>query len=279
MWIDPDGVQTTLEVDWEVSGRGMPPVQFDEEGVPGQPGLRLREVRHAAREFVLPVWIEGVSESAQWTTQRALIASMDPTRGDGIIRVTTVAGDQREIACRYAAGLELKESLGDSTALYAQTCPIVFRAHHPYWRDTADTVTTWTSGSAPGGFFPFAGFPSLSSSEIFSQDTVVNAGAVDTWPVWTVMGPVTDLTAKNLTTDKLWKLEVAISIGEVLTVDTRSGLESVTTSFGNNLHPLLTATSELWSLRRGNNTVRVEGSSTDGDTQVQLSRRHYYLSL
>lgn len=285
VWIDPDGASTTLHtsanyfVGWNVSGRGSPGVTYDEEAVPEQPGLRLLSVLHNVREFSLPVWVQGSSESDLRVKLRALASSMNPVRGDGTIRITTPVGDQREILCRVSSGLEWAEKIGETSNLTAQMLPLVFRAHSPYWQDASDTAVSWMQGAAPGGWFPFDGFPSLSSSEIFADAAVVNSGDVDTWPVWTITGPTSTVVLRNVTTGKQMTLVYGIPPGEVVTIDTRPGRKTLRTLSGQNLWPLLSGTSALWPLSPGSNTVRVEAGTTSTATQVQLVRRHQYLTV
>lgn len=272
-WIDADGVSTALSVILPYSGRFMPPVAFEEEGIPEQPGERLRAVRHRSREFTLPILFRDTTDAGLRTAIRDLVAKLDPTRGDGRIRVTAPGGDQREITCRYMAGLE-----GDEQAmLRAQKAPVVFKAHDPYWYATGDTTTTFTVGTA-GSFFPF--FPLvLASSEVFTDATVINVGDVDAWPVWTVTGPGSNLVLRNLTTGKQLTLSVTLGASESVSIDTRPGVKTVTHSNGSNLFPDLSANSSLWPLRRGANSVRIELTSATAASSVVLSWRPRYLGV
>jgi hypothetical protein len=287
VWIDPVGTQTTLAVDWgraAVSGRFSPPVIMDEEGIPEQNGQRLRAVRFGPQQFVLPLWVTGATPEQLRTNMRALVSALNPKRGDGIVRVTSTLGDQREIVCRVIDGLQVQERLGDSSGPTVQFMPVVFKAHDPLWRDVSDTVSgPWTVGSSPGSFFPF--FPlRLSSSEIFAQATVVNAGDDDAWPVWTINGPGDSPKFKNLTTGKTIDLGTYFIVaGEVVTIDTRptgSMRKTVVSNINGNLYPRLTAASALWPLVVGSNQVSVEmGTSFAGSTSVQMAYRNRYLAV
>lgn len=285
VWIDPDGVSTTLHggtayfVSWNVSGRFSPQVRIEEEGVPSQDGMRLRELHHEARELTLPVWINSTSETDLRTKLRALTSALNPQRGDGLIRVTSPLGDQREIVCRAVAGLEGSERIGDTTGIYAQLLPIVFRAWEPFWQDASDIVAgPWTVGVAPGSFFPF--FPlKLTSSEIFAAVSIDNTGDVEAWPVWTVAGPGSSITFQNLTTGNALMLDVTLLAGESATIDTRPGFKTVTKSDGTNLYPNLSATSSLWPLQRGVNSVQISMGGSTSATSVTMRRRHKYLAV
>lgn len=279
-WIDAAGTSSVLEVEWNVSGRFAPPVAMEEEAIPGQPGLRLRTVRHRERDFTLPLWITAASEAALRTALRQLIAKMDPTRGAGKVRVTGPGGDQREIECYYSGGLEMAERLGDTSGPLLQRGIATFRAHDPYWQDTTDTAAgPWQIGTAPGSFFPF--FPlRLSSSEIFAATTITNLGDVDAWPVWTIVGPGSAISLKNLTTGKSLTLSTTISAGSSVVIDTRPGKKTVTRSDGVNLYSSLSSTSSLWPLRYGANSIQIEmAGATAGVSSVSLLRRHRYLGV
>lgn len=285
VWIDPDGVSTTLHetgnmhVAWNVTGRFGAPSLFEEEAVPEMDGARLRSVRMDARPFSLPVWVKETSATELRLTLRELARSMNPRRGDGIIRVTTPVGDQREISCRVTSGLQGSERIDDSSTVTDQLLSLEFRAWDPYWRDTTDTSAgPWILGSPAAGFFPL--FPlRLASSEVFATDTVDNLGDVEAWPVWTVTGPGSSITLKNLTTDKTLLLNVTLLAGESVVIDTRPGAKTVIKSDGSNQYSNLSATSSLWSLTSGDNSVQIELGGATSATSVSMLRRHRYLAV
>ncbi len=277
VWIEPDGSMSVLSVEWRASGRFAPAQEREEDTVPGEPGSRLRAVRHTAREFSLGLWITGTDETDLRTQMRDLVYRMDPVRGDGRIRVTAPGGDEREITCRTTGGLEMSEVLGDTSGPTVQRAAVLFRAADPYWSATADVVTTYTTSATPPSFFPF--FPlRLASSEAFIDTTVTNSGDVATWPVWRVYGPGSALVLRNLSTGEVLQLAVTLTAGEYVVIDTRPGQKTVTKNDGTNLFPSLTATSVLWALQRGPTLLRVEMTGTTSASTVQLTYRPRYLS-
>lgn len=286
MWVDPDGVSTTLHggagvfAVWNVSGRFSPPAEFEEEGIPEGDGARLLAVHHGPNDIVLPVWLQAATQAELRTSVRALVSSMNPKRGDGTLRITSPLGDQREVVCRVVTGLEGAERIGDTTGDAAQMLPLVFRAHDPYWQDAADTMSgPWTVGSSPGSFFPM--FPvRLASSEVFAQVTVVNSGDEDAWPVWTITGPGLNPKLVNLTTGKTLNLaSYTIAAGEVVTIDTRptgASRKTVTSSTAGNLYSKVTGA--LWPFVRGSNSVSIEMGGGTAASSVQVARRNRYLA-
>jgi hypothetical protein len=278
-WIDPDGVSVTLDVDQDTANRFMPRVEVEEDGVPGQPGLRLRDVRHGVTEFPLPFWVHGSSESDLRVQLRAMIRAMNPGRGVGKLRITSPVGDQREINCIVVDGLGLKEA-GGETGPTDQRIVAVFRAHDPYYYDVSATTQPFEITDTPS-FFPWGGSTlfRLTSSEIFSDGSVENDGDVETWPVWTITGPGSVITLENLTTGKTLTFATAsLTTGETIVIDTRPGAKTVLKNGTTNLFPDI-GTSSLWPLAAGTNLVRLQMAGADAVTSsVVLSYTQRYLS-
>jgi|SRR5688572_315123 len=290
-WVDPDGATVTLHggsdmfVVWNVSGRFSPPTRFETDDIPDGDGARLRAVHHGVREFLLPVWVQAATESALRTAIRTLISAMNPVRGDGRIQVTSSLGDQREIVCRVSAGLEGQERIGDSSGVWAQMFPLMFRAHEPYWRDISDTVYgPIVVDAEPGTFFSDQFFPmQLADSEVFASVTVTNSGDVEAWPVWTITGPGESPLLRNLTTGKdLLLADYTIAAGEVVTIDTRPDgptRKTVVSSTVGSLFGRLSGTTSLWPLAPGANAVTIEMAAATDASAVSIARRHRYLAV
>lgn len=280
VWIDADGTQTTLNIEWDAADRFMPPIAFEESGIPQQAGIRLRDVRHDARDFTLPVWITAADDVALRTAMRDLVVAMNPTRGPGRIRFTAPGGDVREIACSYSSGLGMTEKLGSTSGLNAQKARITFRAHDPYWSAPSDDSADYTTGTIPN-FFPI--FPlRLSTSQVVIDTNINNVGDIDAWPIITFFGPGNTIKATNLTTGLFFEFQAIIGLnaGESIIVDTRPGEKTVVLQDNKNLYPWLTTTSSLWPLVRGNNSIRIEmAAATAGVSHVTFSYRRRYLSV
>lgn len=277
LWIDPDGAEMLLDVDWSVSGRFSPPAVWDEQGAPGMPGMRLWEVRHGVAEFTLRFWIDGLDEADLRDKLRAAVRALNPTRGTGRVRVVAPGGDSREIYCRAADGLGVEEVLGGDAGIISQRLTVKFRAHDPYWWATTDTVLTYSGGGTVASFFPF--FPiALTASEVLVLDDVTNDGDVDVWPVWPLTGPFTDVVAENLTTGKSWSLTSTVVNPDYVTVDTRPGAKTVTAADGTSLFSALSSTSQLWPLVPGVNSIRVAIGGQTAATSAQMLFRPRYLS-
>lgn len=272
-WIDPAGTFTTLDVDWEATDRFMPPPIHLEDAIPGEAGGVHRETRHDMKTFTIRLTVTAATESALRTSLRSLVFAMDPTRGEGRIRVTSPVGDVREIACYYVSGLGLEEK-PENSGPTMQQATVTFKAYEPYWRDSSDIVQTFTIGAAPI-FFPI--FPiRLTASQIAVDATAANNGDVDAWPVWQITGPGSTIYLRNLGTGEvLWFDNLSLGTGEKATIDTKTAL--VTKQDGTNLYPNLNIGSTLWSLKPGSTALRLEmAGALVGVSALQLNYRQRY---
>lgn len=281
-WVAADGTVETLtggaqhEVPAGVRGRGMPPISLISEAVPSQPGEQYRDARYGVREVDVPIILRATSQVAMQAELRRLARLLDPTQGDGKLRVTAVDGAQRELTCRYAGGFERDESKGPAGPAF-QKAVWIFRAFDPFWYDVTTNVESWTTGT-PATFFPF--FPlRLSGSAVFADTTITNDGDVESWPIWTITGPGTAPILRNLTTDSVIDLTpLSLAAGETVQIDTTPGVKTVQRDDGTNEYGSMTADSDLWSLERGVNAIRLEMSTPTTDSEFQLSYRRRYLA-
>lgn len=277
-WIDPDGVTYELDVDWSVAGRFMPKIEFQSEASPGQSGEFFRDVKHGAREFLLPFDVVGTSESDLRVQMRNMVASMDPKRGSGRVRITSPVGDQREITCRVASGLEGTETLGEQSGPTWHRFPATFMAFDPYWYDISPQSQTFEIVDMPP-FFPI--FPiSLTESELLVDSEVVNTGDVEAWPIWTITGPGSVIRLENLTTEKFISFPLgALESGQKLYIDTRPGVKSVLLEDGVSAYVAMSMDSSLWELKRGSNEIRLSMTGMDAEvSSLDLSYHRRYLS-
>lgn len=259
-------------------GRFMPPVALEMDEPPGEPGGRIRSIRHRARELVIPITLDADDPATARAALRTMLRFLDPTRGDSAVRIRSPLGDERELLCRYVSGLEGDEGNTDP-ALTEYRFSIKMRAPWPYWTDLTDETQAWSSG-VPVSFFPFLPL-NLSGSQVIGNTAIDNAGDVESWPVWTITGPGNDFVARNLTTGRVLRWSGTLLASEVLTIDTRPGqlstvpktvrLQDGTNQFGS------LSERDLWPLAAGVQTVQVELAAATGASAVQMAWRQNWL--
>lgn len=295
-FIDPSGVAYILSSQDDhdtvqgVSGRGMPPIRISDDIIPLQPGSILRDIQHGVRDVAVPVVFYAETLPEVRDILRGIMRTFDPTRGDGILRVLTPDAVERDLNCRYQGGFEIIEAppqRGISPEQSAQQGLLVFRAFDPYWYDTIPFTATYTAGVVTGSFFPIpnpitGSFITLVSSTVFTTVTIDLDADVDSWPVWTITGPGTDIALRNLTTGEFISLSagggLTLGAGEVATIDTRRGVKTMTLADGTNLFPYLTNASTLWPLNQ-TQEVQIEMDGSTGASSVELSVNVAHLTV
>lgn len=280
----PDlGLDEGFGVTAAVRGLDMPPSVLVTEDVPLQPGQRLRNVKVGARTVDLPIFIRATTPARLQNYIRTLRYAMDPTRGEGRLRVTPPDGNPRELFCRYA-GQWTGDLSPDRYGVVWQETLVTLQANDPYFYATAPTIQDFSIGAALLTFLttdvgdPFLPL-SLTASTVLGDVSVTNPGDIIAWPVWTVTGPGSNIILTNLTTNKTLEVDTTLSAGEQLVIDTRPGRKTVTGPGSVNLFGSMNATSVIWSLPVGASTVRVAVTSATTDTLVRLSFVPGYLGL
>jgi phage-related protein len=262
-----------------VRGLEMPPYALISDEVPQQPGARFRNLKTLPREVDLPLFVRSTSEVGLRFLLRTLRHALDPARGDGRLRVTAPDGSQRYLTCRYT-GPWTGDLSADAYYVSALQFLATFQALDPYFYDPGPQVVTFAIGTTIVPFFPF--FPlHLNASGVLGDITVSNTGDVEAHPLWTITGPGSNIILRNLSVIPQAVLEVDTSLttGQQLIVDTRPGHKTVVGPGGTNLYGAVNASSQLWSLPVGSNTLRVEVTGATVDTAVRLEWTPRFLGI
>lgn len=287
-WIDPASAETKLNGEtfyWSLIGRTgafMPSVALVTQQVPQQPGAREKYVQIGEGNPQVPLLIKAGDEPTLAVARRALVYAMNPARGLGTLRSTAQDGAVRDLNCRLVDGLRGDES-SQNRQPGAIFVDLQFAAADPFWYDTDYTVLSFGTG-APVVFLsnPFLG-PNISSSGIASSFSVYNGGDVEAWPIWIITGPGNTIVLTNNTTGKSLTLSgsggLTLSGGQVLTIDTRPGVKTVTREDGSNQFASVSSTSSLWELAPGNNSISLSIAGTSGASGLQLKYKQRYLGI
>lgn len=284
-WIAADGTELPLDDSLGIrcedgpDGRYMPPFDLDEQDAPDAGGW-VAAARPALRTVSLPLAVEFADSAvASRALMRTLVRAFDPSRGPGILRATTIAGDVRELIAWYQSGLEADESVADP-ALTEYRCTVKLRADAT-WQDGAENVASWATGQAVGSFFPVPPLK-LTGSEVYASAQVTIDGDVDTQPSWTITGPGSALELRNLTTGRSLAWGGTLAAGEQLTIDTRRRPHTRTPRQvlrnGANAFGDLTAR-DLWPLVAGTNQIEIKLVGATSASLVATRWRNRWLGV
>lgn len=236
----------------------------------------LDRVQVQPREIDFPVLVRAVDRPTLEQKLRDLAKAMCPhNAAEGTLRVTRADFLTRMLAGVLLGGLA--GSQGQSAGAYWQKVVLTFKCSDPFW-STESPASVSFEASAPLLYFPIFPLVMAGGSE-FATEEVNNEGDVEAWPVWTIHGPGANISLRNLTTGKDLSLSgLTLLAPDTLEIDTRVGYKTITVN-GTSMFNYLAASSSLWSLTPGNNTIRVEISGIDPSTTTVMEYYERYYSL
>jgi hypothetical protein len=285
-WITPDG-STTLSLDatsinglLALDGRAgiyFPPVVIQDQRIPLQPGSIVRYIDYPPRPVLLPLGIK-VADEAAFTNQMRNLAQWfeTPAGSPGTYRRMAADGSTRDLYCYYQDGLmgTDDQDTGLRGAGWMRTVLSLY-ANDPFWYDPTYTLLTFVPSSGAPTFLPALIPILLGFSGILSGFSISNTGDYEAWPIWTIHGPGTNPTLTNNTTGKVTTFTKVLGSSDVLVVDTRPLMKSVTLN-GAVDWSFYNPTSSLWPLAKGQNNIAVAVSSTGANSLVQCSYKQRY---
>ncbi len=273
-WIDPTGVE------WPLTDTGDDVGWFTTSGPAGwhatsyeivtdplpRGGEQVRFIRAKPGTITWPIYVFGDTHLQYVQRHRQIRKAFTTTvhRGlPGTLRVARPDGTARLIEAYYSGGLEGEAGGGWlwSTEAITLWCP------DGYWRD-ADPQTL-LAAYQPGDDF-LDPFPSVSAGLSLGDITVTNPGDVDAWPAWELTGPMSAITATNVTTGYEFTLTYPLLAGEQITITTDRPM--VRGPAGQNLASSLNwPGAYLWWLAPGDNSMILNVSGGTVGTSVALT--------
>lgn len=280
-WTSAEG-DTTVLTDWArgytlmdgARGLGMPEYEFyrRESGVLN--GDQVTGVRALPRELFFPIKIHGRDRADIIDRKRRLAADLDPMNvnggGRGVITVQEFDGTRRSIVAHYEGGAEGEMDRDTEGVLWA-SFGLTFRAEQPFWELTPVEIVYRGPSDDGRKWLPILPLKVKRSAAIGPGMGIRVAGSVQTWPVWTLQGPIAPgVRLTNATTGKWMEITGGLESGDELVIDTRPRKKSVRLN-GVRAYRLLTQPgSTLWPLHKGTNTVDVEAAGMAEESRLIL---------
>lgn len=263
-WVDPTGVVRDLNGATGVSvgraerGLGMASVELAFDKLPFVEGAIARHANVQPITLEIPLYVEGATAAALENVvdgvHRWFATANERLRRPGYYRVKRRDGTFRQRACYFVGGLE--GDLSDERAgELQQELDVILRAADPFAADIEDTVLSYVAADLP-------------------TVIVIGGGHVPSYPIWTIEGPIANLTVANATTGKAWGVDYDLVLGDQLIVDTRPDFQrssyQVRDGLGANKFANLTSDQELWWLEPAANNITISATGTTGDTAIEL---------
>lgn len=206
------------------------------------PGERVERVRALARDVLIPIQVEGTTELEIDRRLGALGAMLSPTAELRVL-YRRPDGTTRELTGRAVSGMERIQATDRSGHLQRHVrVPLVVRAHYPYWRDTATSISVAGPTTFADGM--------LGGSNVVD---VTNTGDVDTWPELTITGLANGADLLNMTTGQVLRISERIESAQTCRIDTDPRTRSVVINDAWSWP--IDALSEFWPLVPGPNRL------------------------
>lgn len=229
----------------DYSGLGLPPVEIVTQKPPFSDGEVYVSVSFSSRVVNLGIRLHRSTRSLLFTEHQTLLNAFNPSRGAGKLKKVLPDGTERRLDCRVVGGLDFDKAQMVGPA--AQGIVIQLKALSPFWYDpTQKQQASTLNGSA-------------------NVDVVCNnAGDVSVFPTITLQPTCQDVVITNVTTGKIITFSgYTIPGGRTLTIECGVGQKTAALDTGTNVIGYITSTSTLFSLQKGNNTIRFSATASN----------------
>lgn len=133
-------------------------------------------------------------------------------------------------------------------------------------------VSSGVSAPAGGGAtFPLI-FPITFEQTTSGQVTLVNDGNVDTYPVISLSGVLTNPLIRNTTTGDVFQLTYTTDADDTVEIDMEA--RTVVLNGSTNLITAVVTGSDWWALRKGSNVINLATGSTSDNGTMAINYRH-----
>lgn len=252
----------TFILETGMTGFGIAPTSVRIEDSAGDGGV-WRHTKRTTRDVDLPIAILGTSQSDVQEKLRRLSRLTQDKSGPTKLVADYGNGTSLALELHYVGGAE--GQWGDSENLNYARWVFSFKAPQPFWTSTSSESFSINSGVSGRGLLPQLSKLKVSSSNSLGTIIVSSSADVDSYPIWTITGPITDFTASNGT--QSFTLEGTIPSGVTYYVNTEAG--TVTNSSGANAYSLLGPAPKLFPIPPGFTTIEVTGGDTDANTIIR----------
>ncbi|MGN6589508.1 MAG: hypothetical protein ACTHKE_04375 [Sphingomicrobium sp.] len=224
-WVISDWSLGVFVTDGGIQGLGAPAYTHYTQEAPGIAGQWYRGSNAKARKVFWPLAIWSDPEDENWAAvDTAFWRTMDPERG-GVWSVWGPSGEKRSLACRFeddGGHAYAADPVQTGWEVYGLT----LTADQPFWVGDPET-RSWKSDT-PVDFLPASAGDTyhISSGSTLATAAITNAGDVDAWPVWTVIGESSTASVGIGSAQISVPFEVAS--GKALVIDTDPTVQTAT---------------------------------------------------
>lgn len=249
-----------------VQGLDDPTLDFLEHTPAGWDGSIVDSILAEAREVFLPIQMLAQDLMTLRALKQALTSYLNPRRGPVTLKVTLPDASSRLIDGYYRPVPGTMDA--DNWWVSGQNVGIVIRCPQPFWRSEIDWKVAWVQQDDRPSILPILPLGPADSDALGATNPVTIAGDVETYPVWSITGPLTACTITDVGTGRTFTLTASISDGETWIVDTRRGRQGVFDNTGARSRASLNAGADLFPLQPGVSQVQTTVVGASDGAQV-----------
>lgn len=290
LYITPDGVQYMFSAPTFVlqeDGLGMPPIEYVTQRGPFQDGESVKNLFLRPRTLQMVVRRNGCSKAEYWNIRAVLLDILRPRRGTppvtnlpGILRKYMANGAVREWEVFTTEGPSFPSHSTEVWDQWSVQDTIRFTAYNPLARDPKIQSRTYSLVGAASAVFPIT-FPYTFATFGAGADSVVVAGTWETFPTFTITGPLTAPFIRNVTTGEQMQFSFNLLAGQTAFVDLSYGNKTVTLNDGTSLLGLMDPTSDIgtFHLVSGTNVLQVFATGAAANSTIVMQWYNRYIGV
>lgn len=223
----------------------------------GEDGIRIPAGFSRGRLITITGVVKGECIEDHLARRRALSALIPPVRVNSLLQHKTFRFIDSD-GSDYTVQVEVQQPFNmPRSNLLNSRYQLHLLATDPALYGTTEHSVVLTP--ATFGFFtiPFT-IPFSLGGGVSGTTTVVNAGGVNSYPVITLAGPLTNPTVSNLTTGQTMQLTMTIGAGSSVVIDMMN--KTIVLDGTTNEISEMDPSSEFWALAPGNNLLKLATS-------------------
>lgn len=260
-----------------VEGLDIPELDLQERRAAGMFGSFAMGLDSPAREVFLPLQVKRPTLTLLLQERDRFNRITRPYQGE-TVRIVATRPDNTE---RWIDGFRVGPTPRWDRSNFVQQIAwqrfgATFRCPDMWWK-SAPYSYSWVL--RPGrSFFPITPIHLSPRSISGTPITVQNIGDVISYPLFTLIGPLTGVTATHVNTGRSWVLDYELNPGETMYVDAdpRAGATAppVRSSGGTSRWQYMTPPVDLWPLPPGEQRIAVTATGgTEGQTEIRMTVR------
>lgn len=247
----------------KVDGLNAASYEVSESVYAGKGGSIFNQALPRKRQITLELLLMTNSEDDYETQRAAILEACNKANGEGELNLTIYGTE-------YLINAVPEPPIIDWPKFPFFTVQMQFVAYDPIiYSATAQSQSGIAVPAGGGAVFPLI-FPiTFTSSGSTGKATIYNNGNIETYPILTITGLMTNPLLRNITTGESLQLTYTSTVNDTIVIDMKN--RTVTLNGTTNLLGNVVAGSDWWTLAAGENTIGVSTGSTSDTGTLSLN--------